>query len=1022
MGRVTGYVEYASTGSAQAGSVQYERYGIVHDLRGAVIAERGRTLLARSSGTGFDTLYTHTVNNYSATGTGAASPAIESANAVGQSTGSILYYSETKNWLNGSASPVYGAGGYNYSAADRAYADSYTSYAYAFYEAEVQASVTLLNRDGSATSAFAYDGLGRLANVSVGGPRAHTLNYVNDINGQVLSRTVSGGPGSVKPTQHYHYYNGIMLGSNGNNGNDRPDMANALAERSAASPTTPGLFRNGASGPTPYADFDQAYDAVSPETLGQSPSTYTVRSGDSLESIAAQIWGDASLWYMIAEANPSVRSTGSGLAAGTSLIIPNKVANFHNTSDTFRPYDAERAVGDTQPGTPKPKVQKGACGTFGQILQAIVTIAVTVALSFTPLAPVAPLIGNAVGQGFGIATGIQQGGFNWKSLGMTALTMAIGNPIGGIGGAMLANAAVQGIGVATGLQDRFSWAGVAAAGVGAAIGSINFGSGPVGQIVATAADVLAQAATRSIIEGSDFGDNIIAQLPSAIGNLAGRAIGKGIATAYDGKSGTPPVTGDSSSVVPKAGSTAPGNAANNAAQKAAEQSATTNDEIVVTATRRQSYMYEGTNFLQYRQQTTRELLESPFTPLSSKIRLNYLRDTIHDTNRQVKQAEKNKLPNPDMQAATEPDEIVVNGDRSKIRPGSDEYASVGIISGGNETSFNYTQFIVDVSNNGATTANIAKFLQGTSGKVQFTSTLSGSDYGQGILDSGSLYQIERSVLPFLRSAAAGDIDKAFYQDALQKVEGYVNNINDRTDAIMLQSAKDFGKLYAITAATMAGGYGVTYLVGASSLTSAGAYGATFLGEGLVGSTSGSAFRHTLGEEVTLETATWDFALGGSLGIGGRHLSRSFFGPTTSVDNYVAGLHRTDTPSSTLYGQFEIEQTGPYNYRAFGGGTSIDIDGYRGTTMQDAKFIGNAEQSPYVSQSDVPSFLREKIFLEQNYEIQRYGAIIADPTNPFKRLEILTNEQKAVPYFSEMLKANNIPGKVKVVPTKIGKDK
>jgi hypothetical protein len=114
-------------GINQSGVAQYERYGIVHDLRGQVIAERGRTLLAKTNG-GFDTLYTHTVNNYSATGYGANSPAIESANAVGSSTGSILYYSETKNWLNGSATPTYGAGGYNYSRADLDYADAYTRY------------------------------------------------------------------------------------------------------------------------------------------------------------------------------------------------------------------------------------------------------------------------------------------------------------------------------------------------------------------------------------------------------------------------------------------------------------------------------------------------------------------------------------------------------------------------------------------------------------------------------------------------------------------------------------------------------------------------------------------------------------------------------------------------------------------------------------------------------------------------------------------------------------------------------
>jgi hypothetical protein len=92
MGRVNGYAEYTASGVAQ-----HERYGIVHDLRGQVIAEKGRTLLAKSGG-GFpgsspgqaDTLYTHTVNNYSATGVGANSAPIKSVGAVGSSTGLIF--------------------------------------------------------------------------------------------------------------------------------------------------------------------------------------------------------------------------------------------------------------------------------------------------------------------------------------------------------------------------------------------------------------------------------------------------------------------------------------------------------------------------------------------------------------------------------------------------------------------------------------------------------------------------------------------------------------------------------------------------------------------------------------------------------------------------------------------------------------------------------------------------------------------------------------------------------------------
>jgi FlaA1/EpsC-like NDP-sugar epimerase len=164
---------------------------------------------------------------------------------VGSSTGSILYYSETKNWLNGSSFPVYGTPG-DYSRADLDYADTYTRYAYDFYEAEVQKQVKLINRDApqGVDSDFFYDGLGRLSYVNVGGPRAHTLEYTNDINGQVLARRVSevasGVPGTGTPTQFYHYYNGIMIGSNGTNGNDRPDMAAAIAERGAVSPTNPG--------------------------------------------------------------------------------------------------------------------------------------------------------------------------------------------------------------------------------------------------------------------------------------------------------------------------------------------------------------------------------------------------------------------------------------------------------------------------------------------------------------------------------------------------------------------------------------------------------------------------------------------------------------------------------------------------------------------------------------------------------------------------------------------------------------
>ncbi len=138
----------------------------------------------------------------------------------------------------------------------------------------------------------------------------------------------------------------------------------------------------------------------------------------------------------------------------------------------------------------------------------------------------------------------------------------------------------------------------------------------------------------------------------------------------------------------------------------------------------------------------------------------------------------------------------------------------------------------------------------------------------------------------------------------------------------------------------------------------------------------------------------------------------------NVDAYVAGLYSKATPTSTNAGLFEVEQTGALNYRVVGGGTAVDIDGYAGTTIQEAKYVGNVANSPYIEGSNIPDFLRAKILTEQQSEFARLGAVISDPAVPFTNLNVLTNESKAVPYFQNLLTANQIPGKVIVVPTKV----
>ncbi len=158
-------------------------------------------------------------------------------------------------------------------------------------------------------------------------------------------------------------------------------------------------------------------------------------------------------------------------------------------------------------------------------------------------------VGSTASQAVGVATGIQDK-FSWNQVALAAISAGATKGLsrlklfGGAGAhateaaqqthllnnapgliqqaglAMSVSIITQGIGVATGMQKEFSWAGVAGAGVGAALGGWvgRHVGGNVGAILASSADAIGNAATRSLIEGSDFGDNIIAALPSVIGN------------------------------------------------------------------------------------------------------------------------------------------------------------------------------------------------------------------------------------------------------------------------------------------------------------------------------------------------------------------------------------------------------------------------------------------------------------------------------------------------------------------------
>ena len=144
---------------------------------------------------------------------------------------------------------------------------------------------------------------------------------------------------------------------------------------------------------------------------------------------------------MIADANGLMGD--ETLSAGQVLAIPNKVHNSHNTSDVFRVYDPNEAIGNNSPTTPKPqKHHSGGCGGIGQdthcgdrdrrggrrvpaggaALGFEATATGIAAASFGQVfaaGAIAGAAGSIVSQGVGLLTGIQSK-FDWGAVALSA--------------------------------------------------------------------------------------------------------------------------------------------------------------------------------------------------------------------------------------------------------------------------------------------------------------------------------------------------------------------------------------------------------------------------------------------------------------------------------------------------------------------------------------------------------------------------------------------------------------------------
>lgn len=402
---------------------------------------------------------------------------------------------------------------------------------------------------------YAYDGSGRLLSSQINDGTPRTINYVTNIQGEILSSITTASKNA--PDSFYDFFGGVQMGVISNNGSQNVSYSASIVQQT----TKPGsgLFTDNATTGSQYAAFGTQLEQINGfGNQTQTPPSYTVQAGDTLQSIAQEIWGDSSYWYLLADANGLDGS--STLVSGETLTIPQVVGTSQNNASTNTVYNPAQAQGNTSPThPPKPQSHHG-CGVFGEVVELVVAAVVAV---FAPeaIGLLAPELGGGIGgsiaagaivgagadaveQGVGLATGLQSQ-FSWAGVAEGAIGGAIGGGLGGVPGNP-SSAAFSGLGqvegaiargiagsllsegldVATGLQKSFDWNSVAGASIGA-VARAEIGPVPVGGLslnIGGMAGAIASAAIRSASNGSDFADNLGRYLPQAIGQTIGNAI------------------------------------------------------------------------------------------------------------------------------------------------------------------------------------------------------------------------------------------------------------------------------------------------------------------------------------------------------------------------------------------------------------------------------------------------------------------------------------------------------------------
>ena len=356
---------------------------------------------------------------------------------------------------------------------------------YSYYENNRQYQTINHKEDGQMTTQD-FDRSGRLKQIVVNGETTSTFTYNYTPDGRIDS--IRGRGKKSKGTTRYQYDandNPIYINQGKGDKMVGPEYQNLVynndnqilyqfdnsGQRGEVASRTEFAYANGNPVGETGTDHESRQQtqldsgrynlvqALGSDFPAQAVTAYTVREGDTLQSIAAAFYGNPSLWFVIAEAN-GLDAT-EALSLGQRLILPNSIESGRLTADAHQVYDQSEVVGSTLPNL---KSKKKGCGNIlAIIIIVVIAVVVSVLIPYLAATPLFQGLGTALAGAFGGTT-------------VAAAELAAGLLAGAVLGA--AGAVIQqGLFIALDYQDKFSWKAVAAGAVSGAFQGASIGIG-----------------------------------------------------------------------------------------------------------------------------------------------------------------------------------------------------------------------------------------------------------------------------------------------------------------------------------------------------------------------------------------------------------------------------------------------------------------------------------------------------------------------------------------------------------------